>query len=150
MRHGAEVTAVMSPEASKLVTPWAMEFATGRKVITELTGAVEHVALFGDYPGRADLLLVAPCTANTISKMALGIDDTPVTTMATVAIGSRTPVLVAPAMHLAMYENPAVRENVRRLEGMGVRFVGPVFQGQEGSGGDHRRDRGAGAGGPRT
>lgn len=127
MRHGAEVTVVMSPEAARLVTPAAMEFASGRKVITELTGAVEHVALFGDYPGKADLLLVAPCTANTISKMALGIDDTPVTTMATVAIGSRVPVLVAPAMHLAMYENPAVKENVARLEAMGVRFIGPVF-----------------------
>lgn len=128
MRHGAEVTVVMSAEAAKLVTPWAMEFASGRKVITELTGAVEHVSLFGDYPGRADMLLVAPCTANTISKMALGIDDTPVTTMATVAIGARTPVLVAPAMHLAMFENPAVKDNVKRLEGMGVRFVGPVFK----------------------
>jgi phosphopantothenoylcysteine decarboxylase/phosphopantothenate--cysteine ligase len=128
MRHGAEVTVVMSPEAMRLVTPAAMEFASGRKVITELTGAVEHVSLFGDYPGRADLLLVAPCTANTISKMALGIDDTPVTTMATVAIGSRTPVLVAPAMHLAMFENPAVRTNVGRLESMGVGFVGPVIR----------------------
>jgi phosphopantothenoylcysteine decarboxylase/phosphopantothenate--cysteine ligase len=128
MRHGAEVTVVMSPEAMRLVTPAAMEFASGRKVITELTGVVEHVSLFGDYPGRADLLLVAPCTANTISKMALGIDDTPVTTMATVAIGSRTPVLVAPAMHLAMFENPAVRTNVGRLESMGVGFVGPVIR----------------------
>lgn len=128
MRHGAEVTVVMTPEAAKLVTPAAMEFASGRKVVTELTGGAEHVSLFGDYPGRADMLLVAPCTANTISKMALGIDDTPVTTMATVAIGSRTPTLVAPAMHLAMYENPAVKENVKRLEGMGVRFVGPVVR----------------------
>jgi len=128
MRHGAEVTVVMSPEAVRLVTPAAIEFASGRKVITELTGAVEHVALFGDYPDKADLLLVAPCTANTISKMALGIDDTPVTTMATVAIGSRVPVLVAPAMHLSMYENPAVKENVARLETMGVRFIGPVFK----------------------
>ncbi len=128
MRHGADVTVVMSPEAAKLVTPAAMEFASGKRVITELTGAAEHVGLFGDYPGRADMLLVAPCTANTISKMALGIDDTPVTTMATVAIGSRAPVLVAPAMHLAMYENPAVKENLRRLEGMGVGFIGPVVR----------------------
>jgi phosphopantothenoylcysteine decarboxylase/phosphopantothenate--cysteine ligase len=74
------------------------------------------------------MLLIAPCTANTISKMALGIDDTPVTTMATVAIGSRTPVLVAPAMHLAMFENPAVKENVKTLESMGIGFVGPVVR----------------------
>ncbi|MBI0582655.1 MAG: bifunctional phosphopantothenoylcysteine decarboxylase/phosphopantothenate--cysteine ligase CoaBC [Methanomassiliicoccus sp.] len=131
MRHGADVRVVMTSEAVKLVTPYAMEFASGNKVITALTGEVEHVELFGDYPGRADMLLVAPCTANTISKMALGIDDTPVTTMATVAIGSRTPVLVAPAMHLAMYENPAVQDNVGRLVSMGARFVGPVVRGKK-------------------
>jgi phosphopantothenoylcysteine decarboxylase/phosphopantothenate--cysteine ligase len=131
VRHGADVRVVMTPEAVKLVTPYAMEFASGHAAITELTGAVEHVDLLGDYPGRADLLLVAPCTANTLSKMALGIDDTAVTTMATVAIGSRIPVLVAPAMHLAMYEHPAVRENLARLGTMGVRFIGPVVEGKK-------------------
>lgn len=127
IRHGAEVHVVMTGEAVKLVTPQAMEFASGRPAITALTGAVEHVSLLGDYPGRADLLLVAPCTANTLSKMALGIDDTPVTTMATVAIGSMVPVVVAPAMHLAMYQHPSVRSNVERLTAMGVRFVGPTI-----------------------
>jgi phosphopantothenoylcysteine decarboxylase/phosphopantothenate--cysteine ligase len=131
VRHGADVRVVMTPEAVKLVTPYAMEFASGHAAITELTGAAEHVDLLGDYPGRADLLLVAPCTANTLSKMALGIDDTAVTTMATVAIGSRIPVLVAPAMHLAMYEHPAVRENLARLGTMGVRFIGPVVEGKK-------------------
>jgi phosphopantothenoylcysteine decarboxylase/phosphopantothenate--cysteine ligase len=131
VRHGADVRVVMTPEAIRLVTPYAMEFASGHPVVTELTGAVEHIDLLGDYPGRADMLLVSPCTANTLSKMALGIDDTTVTTMATVAIGSRVPVLVAPAMHLAMYEHPAVRENLARLETMGVRFVGPMVEGKK-------------------
>ena len=131
IRYGAEVHVVMTPEAEKLMTPCTMEFASGHPVITALTGAVEHVSLLGDYPGRADLLLVSPCTANTLSKMALGIDDTPVTTMATIAIGSRIPVLVAPAMHLAMFENAAVQRNLRTLREMGVEMIGPVVRGKK-------------------
>jgi phosphopantothenoylcysteine decarboxylase/phosphopantothenate--cysteine ligase len=131
IRHGAEVQVVMTPEAQRLMTPEAMEFASGRAVITKLTGATEHVSLLGDYPGRADMFLVSPCTANTISKMALGIDDTPVTTMATLAIGTHTLMLVAPAMHLAMYENAAVQRNVLALKDMGVELVGPVLVGKK-------------------
>ena len=87
IRHGADVQAVMSPEALKLVTPEAMRFATGNEVITELDGRTQHVDLLGSYDDHADLLLIFPCTANTLSKMALGIDDTAVTTMSTIAIG---------------------------------------------------------------
>lgn len=131
IRHGAEVHAVLSPEARKLVTPDALWFATGREVITELDGRTQHVDLLGGYDDHADLLLVAPCTANTLSKMALAIDDTPVTTMATVAIGAKVPVVVAPAMHLAMYEHPGVQRNVAALRDMGVEFVGPVVVGKK-------------------
>lgn len=131
IRHGANVQVVMTAEAAKLMTPYTMEFASGHRVITELTGATEHISLLGDYPGRADLLLVSPCTANTISKMALGIDDTPVTTMATVAIGSKLPVLIAPAMHLAMYEHPAVQKNIGALKEMGAEFIGPTVLGKK-------------------
>ncbi len=131
IRHGAEVQVVMTPEAQRLMTPEAMEFASGRAVITKLTGATEHVSLLGDYPGRADMFLVSPCTANTISKIALGIDDTPVTTMATLAIGTHTLMLVAPAMHLAMFENAAVQRNVLALKDMGVELVGPVLVGKK-------------------
>jgi phosphopantothenoylcysteine decarboxylase / phosphopantothenate---cysteine ligase len=131
IRHGADVQVVMTAEATKLMTPCTMEFASGHRVITELTGATEHISLLGDYSERADLLLVSPCTANTISKMALGIDDTPVTTMATVAIGSKLPVLIAPAMHLAMYEHPAVQKNVEALKGMGAVFIGPTVLGKK-------------------
>jgi len=125
LRHGAEVIPVMTEAATRILHPDALWFATGSEPVTKLTGAVEHVALCGEVSGRADLLLVAPATANTISKMALGIDDTPVTTCATTAIGSGMPVLVAPAMHLSMYKHPAVMENVARLKGMGVEFVDP-------------------------
>lgn len=124
-RHGAQVHAVVTADALKLVTPWAMEFATGNPVIDEIDGRVQHVSLLGDTPDKADLLLIAPCTANTISKIACGIDDTTVTTMATIAIGSHAPIIIAPAMHLAMYENPLVMKNVETLRQAGIEFVGP-------------------------
>ena len=131
MRHGATVVPVLTPEAQKLVTPYAMSFATGQEAITELDGRVQHVALMGDVQGRADLLLIAPSTANTISKIACGIDDTTVTTMATVALGSGVPILIAPAMHGAMFNNPMVAENIDKLKRAGVEFIGPRMEGKK-------------------
>ncbi len=128
MRHGAEVNAVMSDSAEKLVRPETLEWATGNPVVRKLTGKTEHVRLAGEWEGRADLVLVAPCTANTISKMALGIDDTPVTTLASMALGGGIPLLIAPAAHEPMYRNPAVETNIQRLKDRGVEFVGPRFE----------------------
>jgi phosphopantothenoylcysteine decarboxylase / phosphopantothenate---cysteine ligase len=123
IRHGADVRTVMSPEASRLVTPETLEFATGHPPVTQLTGNVEHVTLLGPGPERADLYLVAPATANTISKIAHGIDDTPVTSCASVALGGGVPMLIAPAMHSHMGVNPAVQENLEKLRGWGVDIV---------------------------
>ncbi|NLX48129.1 MAG: bifunctional phosphopantothenoylcysteine decarboxylase/phosphopantothenate--cysteine ligase CoaBC [Euryarchaeota archaeon] len=131
MRHGATVVPVLTPEAQRLVTPCSMSFATGQEAIVELDGRVQHVALLGDVPGRADLLLIAPSTANTMSKIACGIDDTTVTTMATVALGSGVPILIAPAMHGAMFNNPMVAENIERLRSAGVEFIGPRMEGRK-------------------
>ena len=131
VRHGAQVHAILSDDAAKLVTPWTMEFATGNPVIEVIDGKVQHVSLLGDTDGKADLLLIAPSTANTISKIACGIDDTPVTTMATTAIGSGTPVMIAPAMHLAMYQNPFVKRNVEKLVAAGIEMVGPRIEGKK-------------------
>ncbi len=129
IRHGAEVHAVMSGAAQGIVTAEAMHFGTGNPVITKLTGGVEHVQLLGDVPGRADLLLIAPATANTVSKMALGIDDTTVTTCATVAFGTQTPVVVAPAMHEAMLDHPLVAEHQKTLvERLGVTWIEPKHE----------------------
>jgi phosphopantothenoylcysteine decarboxylase/phosphopantothenate--cysteine ligase len=128
MRHGADVNAVMSDSAEKLVRPETLEWATGNPVVRKLTGKTEHVRLAGEWEGRADLVLVAPCTANTISKMALGIDDTPVTTLASMALGGGIPLLVCPAAHEPMYRNPAVEANMQRLKDRGVEFVGPRFE----------------------
>lgn len=127
IRHGASVVPVMTEAATRILHPDALEFATGNKPILRLTGAVEHIALLGDVQGKADLLLVAPATANTVSKMALGIDDSPVTTCATVAFGTRTPVVVAPAMHEAMLEHPIIGEHAQTLRArLGVTWVEPV------------------------
>jgi phosphopantothenoylcysteine decarboxylase/phosphopantothenate--cysteine ligase len=123
IRHGADVRTVMSPEASRLVTPETLEFATGHPVVMQLTGNVEHVTLLGPGPERADLFLVAPATANTISKIAHGIDDTPVTSCASVALGGGVPILLAPAMHSHMGVNPAVQENLEKLRGWGVGII---------------------------
>lgn len=123
IRHGAKVIPVMSAEAQKIITPMSIEFASGVKPITELTGQTEHVHLFDK--GEADALLIYPATANTISKIASGIDDGPVTSMASVALGAGIPIAVAPAMHGAMLTNPAVAKNVELLKEFGVSFIGP-------------------------
>jgi phosphopantothenoylcysteine decarboxylase / phosphopantothenate---cysteine ligase len=125
MRHGADVYAVISPSTEKMVGPDLLEWATGNPVVTRLTGKLEHIVLAGKSQGHVDLVLVAPATANTIGKLASGIDDTPVTTVATTAIGSRIPVIIAPAMHEPLYDHPIVQENAERLKRIGVEFVEP-------------------------
>jgi phosphopantothenoylcysteine decarboxylase / phosphopantothenate---cysteine ligase len=132
IRHGAEVRAVMSPEAGRLVTPEAIEFATGHPPILQLSGMVEHVSLLGPGEGQVDLYLVAPATANTIAKIAHGIDDTPVTSCASVALGGRVPILLVPAMHGFLGQNPAVQESLDKLRGWGVDVLfGPSAEGED-------------------
>jgi phosphopantothenoylcysteine decarboxylase/phosphopantothenate--cysteine ligase len=123
MRNGAEVFAIMSPSAQKLISPTLLEWATGNPVITELTGKIEHVQLGGK--GGVDLILIAPATANTIGKIAAGIDDTPVTSLATTAIGSGIPVMIAPVMHGSMYRHPLVSENLKKLSSLGIKIIPP-------------------------
>jgi len=128
MRHGADVRPVMSKAACELIHPNLLEWATGHKPITELTGAIEHVDLVGNVPVHADLLLIAPATANTVGKMACGIDDSPVTTFFTTAFGEGIPVVLVPAMHRSMYDHPFVVENLAKLERAGVRVLMPRLE----------------------
>ncbi len=131
IRHGAEVRAVMTSEGTRMITPEAIEFATGHPPVLKLTGGVEHVALLGPGEGRVDLYLIAPATANTIAKIAHGIDDTPVTSCASVALGGGVPILVAPAMHSLMGQNPAVVESLGKLRSWGVEVLfGPSVEGE--------------------
>jgi phosphopantothenoylcysteine decarboxylase/phosphopantothenate--cysteine ligase len=122
MRHGANVKCVMSNASTKLIKPDYMKWATGNNVITKLTGNMEHIDL-ADYK-RSDLLIVYPSTANTLGKLATGIDDTPISTVLTVAFGSKIPIVMGLAMHKSMYENAAVRRNIAFLEKK-IDFVSP-------------------------
>jgi len=126
-REGAAVRGVMTPAAEGIIHPWALEYATGNDVVTEITGSVEHVELCGR-EGWADVLLVAPATANTVGKMAAAVDDTPVTTCATTAFGAGVPVVVVPAMHEPMYDHPGVLDALDRLTEWGVGFVDPRIE----------------------
>lgn len=127
MRHGADVHAVMTQSTSEtLLHSEMMKWATGNDVVTKLTGELEHIRL-ADY-NMSDLVIVYPCTANTISKAASGIDDTPVTSVLSVAIGSKIPLIISPAMHAAMYENQFIIKNIEALKEQGILFVEPNIE----------------------
>ncbi len=126
IRRGATVQGVMTESAQRIIHPDAVECATGNPVITGWTGRVSWVEYCAD-GGSGDLLLIAPCTAATIGKIAHGIPDTLVSIFATTAIGSGMPVVIAPAMHVDMY-NPIVRANVEILRKNRVTVVGPVIE----------------------
>ena len=122
MRHGADVTCVTSDAVTKLVQPDYFKWATGNEVITKLTGELEHIKL-ADY-NQSDLIIVYPATANTLGKLANGIDDTPISTVLTVGFGSKIPILMCLAMHAAMYDNVAVKKNVEFLKNK-IEFLTP-------------------------
>jgi len=122
MRHGASVTIVASDAATKLIQPAYFKWATGNPVITKLTGDLEHIRI-ADY-NKSDLIIVYPCTANTLGKLASGIDDTPIATVLTVGFGSGIPIVMCLAMHAAMYDNLAVKKNIAFLKKK-LDFVSP-------------------------
>ena len=115
-RKGFQVKCFMSDGACDIINPYALEFATGEHVVTKLTGEIEHVKYAAD-----DLILVAPATANVISKFAYKIADNPINTLLVTASGYRTPIIFLPSMHHSMYR--AVDENIQKLKNEGVVFV---------------------------
>lgn len=121
-RQNFDVYVVMSENAKNIVGNDVLEWASEHKVTDKISGSVEHVYFCG-VDGIADLLLICPCTANTISKIACGIDDTPVTTFATTALGSKKKIIIVPTMHVCMYHNPFVAENVEKLRKKGIKFI---------------------------
>jgi len=127
-RRGAKVFCVMSKAAQKIIHPYVLEWASENEVVTEITGKIEHVKLCGEVPGKVDLVIVAPSTANTIGKIAFGVDDTPVTTVVTTAFGSKIPIMIVPAMHISMYKHPIVKENIGKLKKHGVDFIMPRIE----------------------
>jgi phosphopantothenoylcysteine decarboxylase/phosphopantothenate--cysteine ligase len=124
MRHGADLRVVMTPEAVRLITPQLMHWTTGNPVVAELTGKLEHVEL----ATWADLILVAPATANTLSKVACAIDDTSVTSTVSVALGLEKQVAMVPAMHGSMYSHKLLQDNLSRLREAGMRVMEPLIE----------------------
>ena len=121
---GALVDVIMTESATRFATPLAFQSITHRPVVTDTfdpssADAIEHVAI----AERADVLVVAPATANTIARMALGLADDALTTT---ALATRAPIILCPAMDGHMYENPATQENVATLESRGVVVAGPA------------------------
>ena len=118
-RNDVEVKCFMSESACDILNPNAMEFATAQEVVTELTGKIEHVKY-----AQEDLILVAPATANTISKFAYKIADNPISTLLITAYGHGTPILFVPSMHDSMYK--AIKANIENIkEDNKVTFVKP-------------------------
>jgi phosphopantothenoylcysteine decarboxylase/phosphopantothenate--cysteine ligase len=129
-RRGAEVQAVMSQAACGLLHPDVLTYATNTDTITTISGHVEHVTYCGD-AGIADLVLVAPATANTIAKIACGIDDTPPTTFVTTALGNsreKMPIILVPAMHEAMFRHPAIPSHLSQLKKWGITVIQPRIE----------------------
>ena len=126
LRHGAEVYVVISKSVEKFMNKEYFVWASGNEVISELTGELEHVRV-ANY-NTSDLIVVYPCTANTIGKFVNGIDDTPVTSVLSIGLGSAIPIIIAPAMHEAMYYNTIIKSNIQKLEKLGVTFCTPVLE----------------------
>jgi phosphopantothenoylcysteine decarboxylase/phosphopantothenate--cysteine ligase len=123
VRAEAEVYVVMTQGAQAFVTPLTFQTLSGNKVTTELFSLIEeseigHIAL----ADRADVLVIAPATANIIGKIASGIADDMLTT---IVMATRAPVLLAPAMNVHMWENPICQENIRKLHSRGYHFIDP-------------------------
>ncbi len=123
VQRGAGVTVAMTEAAQKFVGPTTFQALSGRRVLTSLWRAhdpsdVQHIAA----TDQADLLVVAPATADIIARFAAGIADDMVTTL---FAANAAPVLLAPAMNDRMWRHPIVQRNVKALEGLGYHTVGP-------------------------
>jgi len=122
---GADVWVIMTKEAAKLVAPLTFRTLSGNPVVLDLFDQelinlpVPHISL----AEKADLILIAPATANIIGKIAYGIADDALTTT---VMASNAKKLIAPAMNCNMWRNPIVSENVDKLKKLGFDFIGPV------------------------
>lgn len=106
-RYGADVRVYVTNSALKFIGEASLEWATGKSVVKELSGLAEHIC-------TEDLILVAPATLNTINKIYSGIADDAVTTLIASALGRKTPVVIAPTMHISLYHNPVLKANLKK------------------------------------
>ncbi len=122
---GARVETVMTESAARFITPLTLRNITGRTVVTDMfemasEWSVEHVAL----AEAADVVVIAPATANTIARLATGIADN---MLGTIVLATEAPVIVAPAMNDNMYRNSVTQKNVAMLKARGFIFVEPEY-----------------------
>jgi len=122
--EGFSVTVVLTAEAEKFIQPVLFQNLSGNKVYrgifdTPEAWEIEHVSL----AEKADLVLIAPATANIIGKIASGICDDLLTC---VCCATRAPVLISPAMNENMYKNRITQDNIKKLKSLGIRFVEPI------------------------
>ncbi|MCG1020595.1 bifunctional phosphopantothenoylcysteine decarboxylase/phosphopantothenate--cysteine ligase CoaBC [Sutcliffiella horikoshii] len=123
VQQSAEVKVIMSQSACKFVTPLSFQALSRNDVFTDTfeeknPAVISHI----DLADWADVVLVAPATANVIGKLANGLADDMITTT---LLASTAPVWIAPAMNVHMYDHPAVKENMDRLASFGYRFIEP-------------------------
>ncbi len=124
VKAGAEVRVIMTKNATNFINPITFESLTGHKCIVDTFDRnfefqVEHVAL----AKKADLIMIAPATANIMAKLAHGLADDMLTTT---VLASKAPKIIAPAMNTAMYENPVTRHNIELLQGYGMEVITPA------------------------
>lgn len=124
MQAGAKVTVAMTPSASNFIGPTTFEALTGRPVYCDMFEPQEHP--IGEHIGlarRADLYIIAPATANSIARIANGLADDLVSTL---ALTVTCPILVAPAMNNEMWSKPPVQRNVAQLRADGITIIDPA------------------------
>jgi len=122
---GARVEVIMTESATEFVAPLTFRNITGRPVVTSMFDltteySVEHVAL----AEAADIVVIAPATANIIAKLACGISDD---MLSCTVLATKAPVIVGPAMNVNMYENQVTQQNISKLKERGFTFVGPEY-----------------------
>lgn len=122
-KRGCEVHVVMTHDAQEFITPLTLQVLSKHPVTTSLYDEKQswhpgHIEL----ADNADLLLVAPATANVVAKFALGLADD---TLSAIALATRAPILMAPAMNGKMWTHPATEQNAATLRSRGVEFIGP-------------------------
>lgn len=122
-KAGAAVTPVLTKAGAEFVTPLSVSALAGEKVYSQLFDLTDEAEMGHIQLSRvADLLVVAPATADLMAKMAQGRADDLASTL---LLATDTPVLVAPAMNVRMWQHPATQRNIKTLQGDGVRFIGP-------------------------
>ncbi len=127
VRNGANVHVGMSSSSMELVSSEVMKWASGNDPITKITGRIEHISLFESDEGNT-VLVIAPASYNTVGKMVSGIADSIPSLFFSYAYGKKIPVIIAPAMHRNMFENPIFQENLKKLLSLGVDVVHPLLE----------------------